>query len=50
MVREYRAVADAIIEGDEDQAERLMRRHIQATAQRTIPRLADDARAAGGAR
>lgn len=50
MIREYRAVADAVLEGDEDKAERQMRKHIQATAQRTIPRLADDARRAGAAR
>lgn len=39
MIREYRDVADAILEGDEEKAEIRMRRHIQRTAERTIPRL-----------
>lgn len=39
MIREYRDVADAILEGDEDRAEARMRRHIQRTGERTIPRL-----------
>ncbi len=40
MIGEYRSVADAILAGDEAQAEKRMRRHIQRTAERTIPRLA----------
>lgn len=39
MISEYRAVADAILAGDEAKAEQRMRRHIQRTADRTIPRL-----------
>lgn len=39
MIREYREVADAILAGDEDRAEARMRRHIQRTGERTIPRL-----------
>ena len=40
MIREYRAVAEAILDGDERRAEQRMRRHMQRTAERTIPRLA----------
>lgn len=39
MIREYRDVAEAILEGDEGKAESRMRRHIQRTGERTIPRL-----------
>lgn len=45
MVAEYRAVADAILAGDEGNAERRMRRHIQKTGERMIPRLSKSLRA-----
>jgi len=40
MVREYRSIAAAILAGDEAAAEKRMRRHIRATGERMIPRLA----------
>jgi DNA-binding GntR family transcriptional regulator len=40
MIGEYRGVAEAILAGDEQKAEQRMRRHIQRTGERTIPRLA----------
>jgi len=46
MIREYRDVADAILDGDEEKAEARMRRHIQRTGERTIPRLALESEAA----
>ena len=41
MVREYRSIAEAILAGDEKKAELRMRKHIQKTSERMIPRLAD---------
>ena len=41
MVNEYRSIAEAILAGDEKKAESRMRRHIQRTGERTLPRLAD---------
>ena len=41
MVREYRGIAEAILAGDENKAEARMRRHIQKTGERMIPRLAE---------
>jgi DNA-binding GntR family transcriptional regulator len=38
-ISEYRGVADAILAGDEQKAEQRMRKHIQRTGERTIPRL-----------
>jgi len=39
MVREYRAITDAILSGDATRAEDRMRRHIRRTGERTLPRL-----------
>jgi DNA-binding GntR family transcriptional regulator len=39
MVREYRAITDAILAGDAARAEDRMRRHIRRTGERTLPRL-----------
>ena len=39
MVREYRGIAAAILNGDEAKAEARMRKHIVNTAERMIPRL-----------
>jgi DNA-binding GntR family transcriptional regulator len=46
MIAEYRAVADAILEGDGSGAEQRMRRHIRRTGERMIPRLARSDRGA----
>lgn len=40
MIREYRSIADAILDGDERRAEAQMRKHIRNTGERMIPRLA----------
>ncbi|MDN8616564.1 GntR family transcriptional regulator [Variovorax ginsengisoli] len=39
MVAEYRAITEAILEGDESKAESRMRRHLQKTGERTLPRM-----------
>lgn len=39
MVAEYRAITDAILEGDEAKAESRMRRHLQKSGERTLPRM-----------
>ena len=39
MILEYRGVAEAILASDEQRAEQRMRKHIQRTGERTIPRL-----------
>lgn len=44
MIVEYAAVADAILAGDQRSAEQRMRRHVQRTAQRMIPRLSRSTR------
>ncbi len=41
MVGEYRGIAEAILAGDEKKAEARMRRHIQRTGERTLPRLSE---------
>lgn len=38
MIGEYRGVAEAILAGDEHRAEQRMRKHVQRTGERTIPR------------
>ena len=40
MVAEYRAITEAILEGDQDKAEKRMRRHLQKSGERTLPRMA----------
>lgn len=40
MVAEYRGITEAILEGDQAKAERLMRRHLQKSGERTLPRMA----------
>jgi DNA-binding GntR family transcriptional regulator len=39
MVAEYRGVTEAILQGDADKAERRMRRHLQKSGERTLPRM-----------
>jgi DNA-binding GntR family transcriptional regulator len=39
MIEEYRGIADAILEGDEGEAERRMREHIDRTGDRLMPRV-----------
>jgi DNA-binding GntR family transcriptional regulator len=39
MIGEYRGVAEAILAGDEQKAEQRMRKHVQRTGERSIPRL-----------
>lgn len=39
MVAEYRAITEAILEGDEAKAEQRMRRHIVKSGERTLPRM-----------
>lgn len=39
IVAEYRHIADAILEGDGPRAEQLTRKHLQKTAERTLPHL-----------
>lgn len=41
MVAEYRAITEAILEGDQDKAEKRMRRHLQKSGERTLPRMSD---------
>lgn len=41
MASEYRAIADAILEGDTKKAEARTRQHMENTLRRTLPRLAD---------
>lgn len=40
MVAEYRAITEAILEGDQEKAEKRMRRHLQKSGERTLPRMA----------
>ena len=40
MVAEYRGISEAILEGDQAKAEARMRRHIQKSGERTLPRMA----------
>ena len=39
MVSEYRAITEAILEGDQSRAESRMRRHLLKTGERTLPRM-----------
>lgn len=39
MVAEYRGITAAILEGDQAKAEKLMRRHLQKSGERTLPRM-----------
>ncbi|RZI71667.1 MAG: GntR family transcriptional regulator [Variovorax sp.] len=39
MVAEYRAITEAILEGDQEKAEKRMRRHLQKSGERTLPRM-----------
>jgi DNA-binding GntR family transcriptional regulator len=39
MVAEYRAITGAILEGDQEKAEKRMRRHLQKSGERTLPRM-----------
>jgi DNA-binding GntR family transcriptional regulator len=47
MLTEYRDAAKAILAGDERRSEQLMRRHVERTGERMIPRLSRHRRAAG---
>lgn len=40
MVAEYRGITEAILEGDQALAEKRMRRHLQKSGERTVPRMA----------
>ena len=40
MVAEYRSITEAILDGDQEKAEKRMRRHLQKTGERTLPRMA----------
>lgn len=40
MVAEYHGITEAILEGDQAKAEKLMRRHLQKSGERTLPRMA----------
>ncbi|WP_295532427.1 GntR family transcriptional regulator [uncultured Pseudacidovorax sp.] len=39
MVAEYRGITEAILQGDADKAEKRMRRHLQKSGERTLPRM-----------
>lgn len=39
MVAEYQAITEAILAGDQDKAEKRMRRHLQKSGERTLPRM-----------
>jgi DNA-binding GntR family transcriptional regulator len=40
MVAEYRAITEAILEGDQAKAESRARRHLQKSGERSLPRMA----------
>ncbi|MDP9900931.1 GntR family transcriptional regulator [Variovorax ginsengisoli] len=39
MVAEYRGITEAILDGDQEKAEKRMRRHLQKSGERTLPRM-----------